>query len=205
MYKETIEHLRIAYNEQSATNRNQGLIPEWKIAERNYFLTLLQDEKKKTLLEVGAGTGKDSQFFQENGFEMTCTDLSPAMINFCRKKGLNAHVMDFLSLNFPDASFDALYALNCLLHVPAQNLPDVLGKLQKLLRADGLFYLGVYGGENWEGIAPEDWHEPKRFFSYHTDEYMKDILQHFFELVYFKHINLVNDKRHFQSIILRRQ
>ncbi len=205
MYKETLEQLRAAYNEQSAANRNQGALPAWKIAERHHFLTMLQHEKKKIFLEVGAGTGKDSKFFQENDFEVTCTDLSPAMIELCRQKGLNAYVKDFLSLDFPDASFDALYAMNCLLHVPTQNLVDVLGRLQKLLQPDGLFYLGIYGGEDWEGIAPEDWHEPKRFFSFRTDEYMKSIAQQFFELVYFKHVDLAEDKQHFQSFILRRK
>ncbi|HTK10333.1 MAG TPA: class I SAM-dependent methyltransferase [Ktedonobacteraceae bacterium] len=204
MYNEVIATLRAAYNERSANDRDQSPGTDWKVAERQHFLSQLQQEGKKTLLEVGAGTGRDSQFFQENGLQVTCTDLSPAMVNLCRQKGLDAHEMDFLSLDFPAASFDALYALNCLLHVPTQTLPDVLSKLQTFLKPGGLFYLGVYGGEDWEGIAPKDWHEPKRFFSYHSDEYMKNSLQQFFELTYFKHVMLESVDWHFQSFILRR-
>jgi SAM-dependent methyltransferase len=205
MYNEIIATLRAAYSEQSAAKRDQASIPDWKTTERQLFLSQLQQEGKKTLLEVGAGTGRDSLFFQEHGLQVTSTDLSPAMIDLCRQKGLNAHIMDFLHLDFPDASFDALYALNCLLHVPTQTLPEVLCKLQALLHPGGLFYLGVYGHkEDWEGISPDDWHKPNRFFSYHSDEYLKNLLPRFFELVSFKHVELEGVDWHFQSIILRR-
>lgn len=56
--------------------------------------------------------------------QVVATDLSPAMVGFCRQKGLDAHVMDFLHLDFPAGSFDAVYALNCLLHVPNADLPE---------------------------------------------------------------------------------
>jgi SAM-dependent methyltransferase len=205
MYDEVIATLRAAYNEQSAAKRDQIIAPDWKVTERQHFLALLQQEGKKNLLEVGAGTGRDSLFFQEHGLQVTSTDLSPAMIDLCRQKGLDAHVMDFLHLDFPAASFDALYALNCLLHVPTQTLPEVLSKLQALLRPSGLFYLGVYGHkEDWEGISPDDWHKPGRFFSYHSNETMKIFLARFFEIVYFKHIALEGVDWHFQSFMLRR-
>jgi ubiquinone/menaquinone biosynthesis C-methylase UbiE len=205
MYKEIIQSLRAAYNEQNAANRDKSPLQEWKLIERQHFLDLLLAEGKETLLEVGAGTGKDSKFFQEHGLQVTCIDLSPAMVELCRQKGLTAYEMDFLSISFPDASFDALYALNCLLHVPSQHLPEVLERLQRVLRPGGLFYLGVYGAEDWEGILPNDSHEPKRFFSFHSDENMKEITQKFFELVYFKHIDLENFGEHFQSFILRKR
>src|SRR6202011_916545 len=99
MYKEIIQSLRASYSGQSATNRDKSPIQEWKLIERQHFLDLLLEERKETLLEVGAGTGKDSKFFQEHGLQVTCTDLSPAMIELCRQKGLNAYEMDFLSLS----------------------------------------------------------------------------------------------------------
>jgi hypothetical protein len=40
------------------------------------------------------------------------------MVARCRDKGLDAQVMDFSQLNFPAQSFDAVHAMNCLLHVP---------------------------------------------------------------------------------------
>jgi SAM-dependent methyltransferase len=135
--------------------------------------------------------------------DVVCTDLSPAMVNLCQAKGLKAYVMDFLGLDFPPGSFDAIYALNCLLHVPTDDLPAVLRKLQELLRPDGLFFLGVYGGFEREGLHEKDWHDPPRFFAHHTDEFMQHATAPFFDIVSFKTIPLQGNTWHFQSMILR--
>ena len=127
------------------------------------------------------------------------------MVNLCREKGLKAYVMDFLNLDFPPGSFDAIYALNCLLHVPPRELPAVLRKLQDLLRQGGLFFLGVYGGAEEEGIHEDDQHDPPRFFAHHTDEFMQHATAPFFDLVSFKTIPLEGKIWHFQSMILRRK
>jgi len=204
MYQQVIAQLREAYN-GSAAQRERDDKADWKVVERQHFLDLLQKEGKRSLLEIGAGTGQDSKFFQERGFEVICTDLSPEMVKYCREKGLTAYVMDFLHLDFPANSFAAIYSLNCLLHVPSQDLPAVLSKIRELLQPGGLFYLGVYGGKEHEGTWDDDQHDPKRFFSYHTDAYMQQITQQFFEMVYFKAVEVSSSNDfHFQSIILRK-
>lgn len=206
MYKQVIASLQQSYNATQAIERDKGEKAAWKVAERQHFLALLQQEGKTTLLEVGAGTGTDSKFLQDHGLQVIATDLSPEMVKLCQQKGLTAYVMDFLGLDFPDNSFDAIYSLNCLLHVPTHDLPQVLQKLQGLLKPTGLFYLGVYGGEEHEGPWLEDLHEPKRFFSFHTDEYMQHITSQFFELVSFKSIQPAEETRfHFQAMILRKR
>lgn len=204
-YQQVITTLRAAYSRESATQRDNTEKEDWKVVERQQFLALLQQEGKITLLEIGAGTGKDALFFQESGLRVVCTDLSPAMIALCRAKGLEAYVMDFLSLDFAPASFDAIYALNCLLHVPGAALPAVLQNIRDLLRPAGLFFLGVYGGFEKEGINENDYHVPPRFFSFHTDEFMQQITAPYFDLVTFKVIAVPGKMWHFQSMTLRRK
>ncbi len=204
-YQQVITTLRAAYSRESATQRDNTEKEDWKVVERQQFLVLLQQEGKITLLEIGAGTGKDALFFQESGLRVVCTDLSPAMIALCRAKGLEAYVMDFLSLDFAPASFDAIYALNCLLHVPGAALPAVLQNIRDLLRPAGLFFLGVYGGFEKEGINENDYHVPPRFFSFHTDEFMQQITAPYFDLVTFKVIAVPGKMWHFQSMTLRRK
>lgn len=206
MYDQVINELRQSYD-RNAQERDAFGIDAWKVEERGHFLDLIQKENKKNLLEIGAGPGRDSKFFQDKGLDVTCTDLSPEMVELCRSKGLNAYAMDFQNLNFEDHSFDAIYGLNCLLHVPKRDLKSVLAKIQKLLKPDGFFYVGVYGGYDFEGIWQEDEYIPKRFFSFHTDESIKQAVSDFFEILYFKNIDLdAGDEaknRQFQSIILK--
>lgn len=191
---------------RKAQERDARTIQAWKLAERQAFLSLLRQEQKQTLLEIGAGTGIDGKFFQEQGLEVTCTDLSPEMIRLCRQKGLTAYVMDFGDLRFPPASFEAIYALNCLLHVAKDELPAILRAIEMLLKPGGLFYMGVYGGYDFEGIWPDDSYEPKRFFSFHSDEALQAVVRQVFSLQSFKRIayNGKDAKLHFQSLVLRK-
>jgi len=178
----------------------------WKVEERANFLTLLQSKGKHTLLEVGAGTGQDSKFFQDTGMDITCIDLSPEMIKLCQQKGLSAQVMDMTNLDFPPNSFDAVYALNSLLHIPKVDFRIVLENVKKVLKPSGLFYLGVYGSdEEFEGIWEQDAYDPKRFFSFHTDDGIQKTTSEVFELLYFKHIPTNGNHLHFQSLILEKQ
>jgi SAM-dependent methyltransferase len=204
MYTQVINDLRQSYDHM-AEERDKHEIESWKIEERCQFLSLLQKEGKKNLLEIGAGTGLHGKFFRDSGLKVVCTDLSSEMVKLCQKKGLTAYVMDFLNLEFPDASFDAIYAMNCLLHVPQKELAKVLSRLQNVLKPGGLFYLGQYGGRESERVWPEDHYEPKRFFSFLSDDRIKEITTKFFELLCFKQIPLERETDfHFQSLTLRR-
>jgi SAM-dependent methyltransferase len=204
MYDQIKNDLRTAYN-QSAEERSQRAKSTWKLEARQAFLERLQGEGKKTLLEIGAGPGIDGKFFQDNGLTVTCTDLSPEMVRLCREKGLDAHVMDFLNLDFPDAHFEAVFALNCLLHVPKPDLPRVLESVRRVLKPGGLMFMSVYGGIEEEGVWPDDNHEPKRFFAFYTDEKIQAIVSRYFDLEQFTAVdNETENGLHSQILILRR-
>jgi len=177
----------------------------WKIEERANFLALLQSKDKHSLLEMGAGPGHDSKFFQDMGLDVTCIDLSPEMIKLCQQKGLSAQVMDMTDLNFHPESFDAVYALNSLLHVPKAEFRIVMENVNKVLKPSGLFYLGVYGStDESEGVWEQDSYNPKRFFSFYTDDGIQKTTSDVFELLYFKHIPVEGSRTHFQSLILEK-
>jgi SAM-dependent methyltransferase len=194
-----------SYN-NNAIERNSYILPDWKKAEREVFLEHLKNEQYSSLLEIGAGTGKDSLYFKDKGLDTFSIDLSPEMIKLCQEKGLNAKVMNFAKLDFPDESFDCIWALNCLLHVPKENLEGVLTEIKRVIKPSGLFYMGVYGGKNQEGIWEEDPYSPKRFFSFLEDKAIKQIVSQFFSIEYFNVVpkETVGGTFHFQSIILRK-
>jgi SAM-dependent methyltransferase len=114
--------------------------------------------------------------------------------------------MDLSDLDFPPRTFDAVYALNSLLHLPDRELPAALRGVRAVLRSGGLFYLGVYGELDHEGVWEDDAYEPKRFFSFRTDEQMREIVAGQFEVHSFRRMALDgrSDGLHFQSMILRK-
>ena len=205
MDKETRINLRNAYDRQ-APDRDAADIAEWKIKERADFLSMLKKEGKKSLLEIGSGPGRDALFFLENGLKVTCIDLSPENIHLCRKKGLTAYVMDMGNMFFPDNSFDAAYSLNSLLHLSKMELPGVLKDIHYILKPGGLFYIGVYGGSDFEGIRENDWAKPNRFFSYYTDNHLHEVVEEAFEIIDFRQIKYREDaSHHFQSLFLKKK
>lgn len=194
----------MAYD-RGAERRDAEVKAPWKLAERASFLERLRSEGMRRLLEIGAGTGQDSAFFRDGELDVVATDLSPAMVERCRAKGLDARVMDFMSLDFRPGSFDAVYAMNCLLHVPNEDLPAVLDTIRTVLRPGGLLFVGVYGGASSEGVEETDKHEPKRFFSARTDDELKGLVASRFEVLDFHSVDLGPAPAwHFQSLTARR-
>ncbi|ATO13180.1 SAM-dependent methyltransferase [Micromonospora sp. WMMA2032] len=201
-YDEVLDPLRQAYDARAAWR--DGLTKEpWKVAERQAFRDRLASGAR--LLEVGAGTGQDSVFFRKEGLPVVAADLSPVMVEHCRAKGIEAHVMDFLHLDFPPDSFDAVFAMNCLLHVPNHDLPTVLAAIRAVLRPGGLLFVGVYGGgESTEGPIDDDQHVPPRFFSWRTDDQLLGFAAAArFDVVDFHPVDTGRGYR-FQSLTLRR-
>ena len=198
--------LRQSYDRHAA-ERDAMQLQDWKSNDRQHFLSLLQQEHKHSLLELGAGPGKDGVFYQANGLDVTCIDLSPEMVKLCRQKGLKAEVMDVADLSFSPSSFEAVCAINCLLHIPKKEMDDVLRGIATVLKVDGLFYLGLYGGYDFEDIWNEDQYEPKRFFSFYTDAHIREVVSRFFHIDSFQAIDttLGSDGLHFQSLILRKE
>jgi SAM-dependent methyltransferase len=196
--------LLTSYGEGAARLRDEVAKAPWKITEWAEFLRRLQREECRTLLEIGAGTGQDSRYFAEAGIDVTATDQSPEMVARCQAKGLTARVMDFSEPVFTPGSFDAVYAMNCLLHVPNAELPSVLGKIRDLLRPGGLFFMGVYGGTGEEGALAGDDHVPPRFFSWRTDEQIQALARESFEIADFHVVQHGPDRHRFQSLTLRR-
>ncbi|HEV8656007.1 MAG TPA: class I SAM-dependent methyltransferase [Candidatus Limnocylindria bacterium] len=204
-YSDVLGSLRAAYDAEADDRESRaGAKSAWKLAERTAFLVRMRADGRRDLLELGAGTGHDSLFFKEEGIDVVAIDLSPRMVEHCLAKGIDARVADFLHLGFPEASFDAVYALNSLLHVPNADIDPVLASVRSVMRPAGLFFLGVYGGRSHEGPLENDDHIPPRHFSLRTDEELQSLVTRHFEVVDFHTVVMPTNDLHFQSLTLRR-
>lgn len=195
--------LKQAYNNQAAMRDSAG-IEQWKVDERDSVLHIFQANQVQRVLEIGAGPGRDSLFFKQHGLNMTVIDMSEEMVRLCQGKGLDAIVMDFYELKFEGESFDAVYAMNCLLHVPKVLLAGVLAEIKRVLKPGGLFYLGLYGGLSTDEIWEQDTYEPKRYFAMYPDEEILAIVKDYFQVEDFHTRSMGEGKPHFQGMVLRK-
>ena len=131
----------------------------------------------------------------------SCADCAP-LIPHGHKR--SARQLDFMQLHKLNKRFDAIFALNCLLHVAKADLSTVLEQVKQRLQPNGLFYYGVYGGTPFEGLHSRN-NPPSRFFSLHGDKEIQKMVANHFEIVEFRTIPVTDTLiSHFQSMIWRR-
>jgi len=184
--------------------RDNHQIADWKKHQCQRFLNLLNTEGKTKLIDIGSGTGIHGNFFQEQGIDVTCVDISPANVAKCKEKGLESYLLNVMDLASIGQCFDCAFALNSLLHIPTSQLSLTLSNINDILKPNGLFFWGQYGGEYLEGVYDEDKYEPKRFFSLLNDTQIEEKASKMFDIEDFVTVRIKDiTPLYFQSLILR--
>ncbi len=114
---------------------------------KNYmpFLRLLP--KGATILDAGCGSGRDSLAFKEMGYQVTAIDASEELCKLAAEHiGQEVRNIRFEELDYENA-FDGIWACASLLHVSSMALPQVIQKLAKSLKNDGVLYASFKYGE----------------------------------------------------------
>ena len=78
------------------------------------------------------------------------------MVELTKEKGVNARLLDCYDLDQIGQTFDAVFSMNCLLHIPQKDIRHILSLIANRINEGGLMYLGLWGGEDFEGILEED-------------------------------------------------
>ena len=111
---------------------------------RKRFLTYLNPGQK--ILDAGCGSGRDTLAFLEAGYSVEAFDASAQICLLASEKtGIEVKQMRFEELE-GDAQYNGIWACASLLHVRPENLPDVLGRLFRLLKEEGILYASFKKG-----------------------------------------------------------
>ena len=199
----SLRDLVLSYD-HAVNERDNHQISDWKERQRQRFFNLLNTEGKTRLIDIGSETGIHGSFFQEQGIDITCVDISPANVEKCKEKGLESYVWDVRDIASIGQLYDCAFALNSLLHIPTSQLSLTLANIRDVLKPDSLFFWGQYGGEYREGVYEEDRYEPKRFFSLLDDTQIQEKASKLFDIEDIATVSIKDiTPLHFQSLILR--
>lgn len=111
---------------------------------RNFMIDLLELKPNSRVLEVSAGTGKDSEIIIKrlsSEGELFCLDISPDMLLHAKSKlsryPANTEVVSGTACDLPfdDNSFDALYCFAGVGHFP--DLPKGLKEMARVVKPGG--------------------------------------------------------------------
>jgi SAM-dependent methyltransferase len=109
--------------------------------ENRFILKQLGDITGKKLLDLGCGAGENSVYFAKKGANCVATDYSPGMVEVALKlaktngvkiEGCTANAME---LDFPDQTFDIVYASNLLHHLPEPK--TAIREMHRVLKPGG--------------------------------------------------------------------
>lgn len=200
-HEQRLIDLAAAYDAR-AHDRDERGEPEWRDAMRSDFASRLPAGGR--ILEIGAGAGHTARWFHDSGFDVIATDLSPGHVERIRAKGVRAYVRDMMDLAFDPGSFDGVWAASCLMHIADAELPLVLTGIHDVLRPGGWFWAGTWGGPDHEGVRDDDTHEPKRFYSFRSDDRIRRVYAEWFDVVSFEAFSVEGHaERHYQSTLMR--
>ena len=159
----TIDYYNTHAAEFAVSTQNADMSPS-----RDLFVSYVKPGGK--ILDAGCGTGRDSKAFLEMGYSVDAFDASEEM---CRIAEINTGI-PVKKQTFEDFceedKYDGIWACASLLHVNEKELPDILERMKKALKIDGVMYLSFKYGEG-EHIRGE------RFFTDMNEVSLRTILE----------------------------
>ena len=112
------------------------------------FLQLLPESA--SILDFGCGSGRDTKYFLEKGYQVVATDGSAELCRLASSfTGIKVKEMLFQELD-EIGVYDGIWACSSILHLPKQELLPVIRKMCIALKDNGVIYTS-FKYSNFEG------------------------------------------------------
>ncbi|MGQ9872366.1 class I SAM-dependent methyltransferase [Leptodesmis sp.] len=109
--------------------------------ENRFILRHLGDVRGQRLLDLGCGAGENSVYFALKGAHCIASDYSPGMVDVAIKLAdkygvrVEGKVINAMAIDFPDNTFDIVYASNLLHHIPQPE--QTIREMYRVLKPGG--------------------------------------------------------------------
>lgn len=133
----------------------------------NIFLGYLSLDSK--ILDVGFGSGRDSLYFYNVGYDVVSIDPVKEFCDNAMDIGLkNVREISIENIDYIEV-FDGIWASASLLHLKFDKLSEIFNKCYDALKGGGIMYASFKYG-TFEGIIDD------RYFTYLTEERLTNII-----------------------------
>lgn len=96
---------------------------------------------KGRILDLGCGSGRDSLYFMNKGYDVYAIDGSKALVEYAKNiLGINVEQSTYEDYE-TSLNFDGIWASASLLHVPEEDMVQVVKKFTKKLKVQGIFFM----------------------------------------------------------------
>ncbi|STO31222.1 tellurite resistance protein TehB [Fusobacterium necrogenes] len=166
------------YNDNVESFFNQTVKADMSYLYSKFLEKLPQNNGK--ILDLGCGSGRDSKYFKNLGFEVVALDMSEELAKRAGEYiGQEVIVKDMRELNFHN-EFVGVWACASILHIPIEEVKVVFEKVFESLKNGGIFYSSFkYGEKDYLKDGREfTCFTPERFFQYFP-QYKENIVEIF--------------------------
>lgn len=119
------------------------------------------------ILDFGCGSGRDTKYFLSKGFTVDAVDGSSELCRIASEyTGIDVKQMLFQELDAVEV-YDGIWACASILHLPKDELADVLNRISRALKEGGILYTS-FKYSTFEGIRGG------RYFTDFTEESLKE-------------------------------
>ena len=156
----------------NSIDKRNSVKKDYDLIASQYFVeygTLLEDielinkfesylENNSTILDLGGGVGKLSNYFIQKGFKSICYDFSENMKKYAQENFPDVPFIldDILNVknHFNDNSIEAITSMYSLFHIPRENIKHLFIDINSVLKENGLFCFSLQLG-NGEDFVDE--------------------------------------------------
>ena len=142
----------------------------------NVDFTSVQDKflnklaSSSSILDFGCGAGRDTKYFLEKGYIVEAIDGSEELCKLASEyTGIEVKHMLFQELHNVE-KYDGIWACSSILHLPYEELVEVMKKMKVAIKDTGIIYTSFKYG-NFEGVRNG------RYFIDMTEESLEKMLQ----------------------------
>lgn len=132
------------------------------------FLRLL--DANTLILDFGCGSGRDTKYFLEKGYQVTATDGAAELCRLASEfTGIKVKEMLFQELDAMN-QYDGIWACSSILHLPKKELLPVIQKMCEALKDNGIIYTSFKYGD-FEG------ERNGRYFTDFTEKTFREVVE----------------------------
>ena len=151
-------------DKRNSVKKDYNLIADQYFEE---FGTILEDvdlinkfesylEKDASIIDLGGGSGKLTNYFNEKGYNAICYDFSENMKKYAEKTYPNIRFIldDIINIKkyFNEKSTDGFIAMYSLFHIPKENINQLFKDINSALKENGLFCFSLQLGKGEEFV-----------------------------------------------------